>query len=676
MREVAGDESGGNRRARGVACLMAATTALVLMLAGPSGAQAATMTGTLKSARMPITRTPVTLLKTTSARTQPVAISRDRTGGHGRFHFRYRTPRSSKAVLYVISGVAGTTLRRQVRLASVLGTRPYPSRITVNERTTVAAGFGEAQFITGWRIRGESPGPQNAAMMAGNLVDTRTGLDDEVLRTAPNGRRTLTRATFNSLANMLAGCARREFLCGRLFRVTQVRGKRRADGTLEAFSGVARNPSERVRALYRLSRSGPTPYRPALPRSMRPNNWSLFLRFHGDGHSLDGPGNIAFDAAGNAWVGNNYTYSRKPRTPVCGGNIVAVFRPDGSYRPFSPIVGGGVSGTGYGITFDPDNHIWVTNFGFASPAPGCPKHKQPPHNTVSKYAQDGTILSGRNGITGGDLSWPQGIVSNNAGDIWIANCGPYNDPSSTTLPHDSFTIYPGGDPTHAKIMRDPNLDKPFDIAFNRRGNGFITSTLGDKVGMYTRGGWPTAKSPITGGGLNYPMGVASDTRGNIWVSNSGVLNLPCPGSTLNFEDLGGSVTLIGSDGTVKSPRRGFRGGGAKVPWGMAIDGDDNVWVSNFDGRRVTKFCGARSNRCPKGRRTGDPISPRNGYRFEGLQRNTAVEIDPAGNVWITNNWKRVPVYKYNPGGYHMVVMVGAAAPVKTPLIGQPKPLSR
>jgi secreted PhoX family phosphatase len=169
----------------------------------------------------------------------------------------------------------------------------------------------------------------------------------------------------------------------------------------------------------------------------RPNNWGLFLRFWGDGESLDGPGNIAFDADGNAWVANNYEYSRTRGKPVCGGNLVAVFRPDGSYASFSPIVGGGISGSGYGITFDPDGNLWLSNFGFAAAPPGCPADQQPPHNSLSKFAPDGTILSGPNGITQGKLSWPQGTVSNKKGDIWIANCGPTTTrsarPSRTTV---------------------------------------------------------------------------------------------------------------------------------------------------------------------------------------------------------------------------------------------------
>jgi len=37
--------------------------------------------------------------------------------------------------------------------------------------------------------------------------------------------------------------------------------------------------------------------------------------------------------------------------------------------------------------------------------------------------------------------------------------------------------------------------------------------------------------------------------------------------------------------------------------------------------------------CPPGARTGDPISPDEGYFSNALQRVTAVEIDPSGNLF-------------------------------------------
>ena len=113
-------------------------------------------------------------------------------------------------------------------------------------------------------------------------------------------------------------------------------------------------------------------------------------------------------------------------------------------------------------------------------------------------------------------------------------------------------------------------------------------------------------------------------------------------------------------------------GGLTVAWGVAVDGSDNVWVANFTRGGVSHFCGARDGSCPMGVSTGDALSPNNtGYHSDLLDRNTAVEVDSSGNVWLTNNWKDLPI-QTDPVGDAMVVYIGLAAPVRAPLIGPPE----
>ena len=96
-----------------------------------------------------------------------------------------------------------------------------------------------------------------------------------------------------------------------------------------------------------------------------------------------------------------------------------------------------------------------------------------------------------------------------------------------------------------------------------------------------------------------------------------------------------------------------------------------MWVANFSGERLSHLCGARVSTCPEGV-AGAPLSPPDtGYSFDGLQRNTGVQVDSAGNVWLANNWIKFPV-QTDPFGDGLVVYVGMAAPVKTPLIGVPQ----
>jgi sugar lactone lactonase YvrE len=170
-----------------------------------------------------------------------------------------------------------------------------------------------------------------------------------------------------------------------------------------------------------------------------------------------------------------------------------------------------------------------------------------------------------------------------------------------------------------------------------------------------------------------PLGAASDSLGNVWVSNSGVIRIPCSSiEPLELPEpevearLEGSVVQVGPDGAVTR----FEGAGMTIAWGIAVDGDDNVWVANFSGRRLSHLCGARASTCPTGK-TGDPISKDDGYPFDGLQRNTGVQVDPSGNVWLTNNWIPIPV-QTDPFGDGLVVYLGLAEPVKAPLIGTPR----
>lgn len=194
----------------------------------------------------------------------------------------------------------------------------------------------------------------------------------------------------------------------------------------------------------------------------------------------------------------------------------------------------------------------------------------------------------------------QGTVSDEHGNIWIANCG-----------NGVVTVYPGGDHTRPRELiadpacgSSPECSKPFDIAFNRRGWAFVTLNQTHSVAVLRQDGTPVSGTPIDVAGLfDRPMGIAADSRGNM---------------------------------------------------------------------RLSHFCGRNPRACPPGAETGSPISPGDGYGFDGLTRNTGVAIDPSGNVWLANNWKNEPNPLRNPGGYEMVAFIGLAPPIATPLIGPPR----
>ncbi len=88
---------------------------------------------------------------------------------------------------------------------------------------------------------------------------------------------------------------------------------------------------------------------------------------------------------------------------------------------------------------------------------------------------------------------------------------------------------------------------------------------------------------------------------------------------------------------------------------------------------LNRFCGTSPCKCPAGLQVGDSISPPTGYQSDALMRATGDQIDPSGNIWMTDNRKINANPLINPGGNAIVIAVGAATPLKTPLIGPPMP---
>jgi hypothetical protein len=582
--------------------------------------------------------------------------------------------------------------RDLVMLASAIGRGgSAPSSVVVNELTTVATANAFAQFIDSRSIDGNPVGMINAVRMAANLANPQTGEVGTVLGSIPNGTATLTLSTFNSLANVVASCVANPGSCDALFKAATSRGGRRPANVLEALANIVKSPSypgyplSSQDPVFQLSLFNPV-YTPALTE--RPTSWLLFLKFTGGPYTnqdstnlMNGPGNVAIDADGFAWVNDNYI-PKAEGDFACAGNRLIKFYPWGENFPGSPYFGGGLSGAGFGVTVDPRNRVWVGNFGFEDPP--CQFLSQAaPHNSVSAFNADGTPISGPSGFTEGNIYWPQGTVSDGEGNIWVANCG-----------NDSVTKIPRG--VHARAVNIPLASKPssgearirpFGAAIDLEGNVWFTGNRSNTVSVISPSGKLIGTLPGAYRGrtvLSHPVGNAADSAGNIWVSNSDWVDSPCPSSPQNLGPAKNpSITMFQAKSRIPYPGSPFTGGGLTLPWGIAVDGNDTVWAFNFGvvpvgqttniATGISRFCGINTRRCPPGLRVGDPISPHTGYRSNALTRLTGGRIDPSGNLWLMNNWKLDANPLKNPGGNSIVIVVGAAGPIKTPLTGPPVP---
>lgn len=641
-------------------------------------------------------------------------LGTDTTDDLGRFEIDYKLPpghrRHQKTVLYVLAE------KDNSMLASAIGDTADIDAIVLNERTTAAFGVAFAQFVDGRKIIGNPYGMHNAVMMAANMANPLTGKLGRVLDNLPNADETSTRATFNTLANIIASCVDDDAQCEELFQQATPIGSPKPSTVLQAIANMTKFPSNHVSAIFELSFINPI-YAPALASDEEPTSFLLFIKFTGGEYSIydknnlmSGPGNIAFDQRGVAWINDNYIPTRDFEVSCAGQRLLKIF-PWGENFPDSPYFGGGLDGAGFGITLDRRGMVWVGNFGFEAPHGAC-ADVAASHNSVSLFNPDGTPISSPAGFTEGHIWWPQATVSDKKRNIWLANCG-----------NDTVTFIPKGKPDLAENFAlpggrgesgnftpsipdtEPDSDapllKPFGIAIDPEGRAWVTAnqagfdsgSSSEAVGGIYRissDGTVEALPNLNASNepvLSWPMGISGDSSGNMWISNSNSVKVPCVDELDPQDgDEGPSITLYPADGGSPSM---FTGGGLSIPWGNAVDGNDSLWVFNFGVKPtdivdentewpdtpLSHFCGVDTSKCPAGLSTGDPISPPTGYVSDALDRVTGGNIDPSGNVWLLNNWKKTgpyaPVYDTNPGGNSFVIIPGAAGPVKTPLIGPP-----
>lgn len=639
--------------------VFSAGAAILVAVSIASSASAGSLSGLVQTggtgATEPLANVDVTLFEATTAR--PTMLGEATTDAAG--HFAIVSPKDSSSSIFYVSARIGTG----VKFVTILGPN-LPSSTVINELTTVAASYSMAQFYRTGKISGNSFSLQLAAGMNDNLVVSGTGESSPVLLASPNADETNSLRSTRSLANLLAACVHEPRTTRAFLRLTKPPRGREPRNTVEALANLARNPGENVELLYLLTRLASS-YGPAL--ITLPDAWTLTIKVNNSGDDsilFGGPGNLAFDARGYAWVTNNVDQG----TPY-SSHALMVLKPNGQPAdgtdgtPVSPITGGGLLGAGFGVAVDPQGSAWIGNFGWGN-CPECDPTADG-NGSISQFAPSGAPISGDLGYQGGPVR-AQGLAFDRQGNLWISSFG-----------NDSVYVFLHGDPEQSIGFQQEVGSGPFDVAVAADGSTWVSNGLGlppSSVAKYAlvNGALEQRFRRFVGQGLR---GISLDSQGNAWVASQG----------------DSFVYALRPDGTEIGH---FNGGGMDGPWDTAVDGEDNVWVtnfgplepgSNFTSGRLTKLAGVRP---PPGKHLGDPISPPTGYTvhsagsevllrngdplygpgappsFAPMMRQTGLVIDRAGNIWSINNWK--PDFDIdialNPGGDGIVIFIGLAPP--------------
>jgi streptogramin lyase len=623
--------------------------------------------GTLTATPLP--GVSVTLYQATTA--LPAVIDQTTADAAGRFELR--SANVSTESIFFITAAVGSGMDLMAVLGPIL-----PSTVTVNELTTVAASYSLAQFYRSGVVAGDSFGLRLAAGMNDNLVAITSGASSPVLLNSPNADESNSLRSTRALANLLSACIADPAVVTQFLGLTTEPGGSAPTRTSQAMANLARNPGLNVASIYALS-TNRTSYLPTLEAP--PDAWTVAVKVNDSGddrYLIGGMGYVVFDAQGYAWITDNVVQGTNHSS-----RLLVVLQPNGkpaagaSGTPRSPIRNGGLLGGGYGLTIDPKGSVWVGNFGWGTetnclyyPATNCT-------GSVSQFSPSGVAISGPAGYQGGPQR-AQGMAADGAGNIWICSYG-----------DDSVYVFLEGNPNNVAHHQAYQGSQPFDVEIAADGTAWVS--CGGGIG----GDYPARlqRLELVGNKINRlsevefgkaTKGISLDSLGNVWVASQG----DSKAYIVNPE--GNQFVGFGSD--TNSPWGGVNG-----PWGVTVDGEDNVWVADFGpldttpySSRISKLAGANPATRPPGTKLGDPISPATGYTlpsagspvllhngtplygtnappaYEPLQRVTQIAIDRAGSLWALNNWKNKFIIddKSNPGGDGVVIFVGLAPPFK------------
>ena len=657
-------------------------TLTVALLGFASGMAAAEVriAGEVQTGGGPLANSTVTLWAASAG--EPKQLAQTKSRSDGRFEVRTAETPGKDVVLYVVAKGGLATIKQGgrdnpgVALLTVLGNK-RPSKVVINEMTTVASAFTAARFIKGESISGNPLGLRIAAGNAPNLVDPATGGWGKVLLDPLNSTQTTTLASLNTLGSLITAFATtsNDGWRARFLKTATLADGPTPKNTLEAMASIAREPWADPKTLYALfdeaypqpkdgSRRA-APFAPYL--AYVPDDFALSLCFAGGG--VYSAGRLMFDVEGNLWSGQNWMAGSQSGVNQSIGGGVVKLSPNGAALspPITGFTGMGMDGVGWGTAVTRDK-VWITSFNGKIL---ITDFNGKPIGTENDFPFKEKFL-GLMGI---------GVAAN--GDVWIAD-GADNQ----------LLFFPGGKVKDGRIVKVAGLKSPFDIVIDGQNRVWVSNSQSDTVVRFPADDPSKVQSFRAGIGVR---ALALDSKDNVWVASNMSLDFPPPvipdGASImeqfkiaaghmlkvlssNPGRVTGVVNMIRPDGSQPAPN-GFTGDKAvSVPWGLNLDGNDDVWIGNFWGRGVVLMTGDNTKGHPAGTKTGDVI-----HVFKGgsIQMLTDVSIDPAGNVWAANNWNDLngaaaadpsrPTSTWG-GGSGITVIYGVAAPVRPPRMGK------
>jgi hypothetical protein len=507
-------------------------------------------------------------------------------------------------------GLSGSVFNTAILQMAGLGQCPAAGNLAaqvpylvINEVTTVAFAYAMGGFgSNAWSVSsnaansaGSATAIANAMANANNIVNIQWGQSPAV--TNGNTNSVNPQATIYALANILATCVNTasssSSACVNLFNAAKsLTGVPAADESVAIFNIVhnpantSANPSH-VNAIWNLY-TGNAIFTPTL--SSAPTDWTMPVIYkslvsvpgvNGNNQIISGPYNIAFDASGNAWIGDRVK------------GVVKV-GPQGASTTYNPGFG-----MVKGVAVSPaDGTIWVSDYG---------------SSVVDVLNSSGTVVT----------TVSTNITPRNHGPILTAFA---LDPSTGFMAYEAnedipsvvmFEANPATPYVYTKLANVkgstgfPNVNTPGWIAVDQTGTAWIPSTDTSEVGnigVNWKNGVDKENPDQSPGPQSYTT--ASDGNSNIWLTTD-------TGTPTLEKITSGSTTVTAT----------YTGGGMNAPFKLVVDGGNTVWIANDGANTVSGFVPSSTTWLAT-----------NGFSTGALSGTGCVVIgvDGSGNVWTGN----------------------------------------
>ena len=249
----------------------------------------------------------------------------------------------------------------------------------------------------------------------------------------------------------------------------------------------------------------------------------------------------------------------------------------------------------------------------------------------------------------GSFHSPSGVVVDGSGQIYVADT--YNNRIQKFDPQGNFITYFG---TSAPSSNSANssFHYPIGIAVDGYGHVYVADSFNNRVQKFdpqgnfiTFFGASAPSSSSANGSFNIPYGVAVDGSGNVYVADTSNNRIQ------KFDPQGNFITYFGAS----APSTSSANGSFHYPWGITVDGNGDVYVSEPANNRVQKF-DAQGNFITYFGASAPNASSANGS-FNSPQ---GVAVDGSGNIYVTDT-NNNRIQKFDSQGNFMTYF-GASAP--------------